>query len=154
MFHKSRHDPFSKTWWFWLTMTGVGLALVAGVKMVGLFTVATVGIATLFSLWEILDIKRGYSMKYFGQHFGARALCLIVIPCILYLVPFYIHYKLLPMSGPGDTFMTLDFQAELKGNTKTFGSTEIPYGSHITIQHSGTSHYLHSHTHRCVNIKN
>lgn len=30
--------------------------------MVGLFTVATVGIATLVDLWELLDIKRGHSM--------------------------------------------------------------------------------------------
>ena len=68
-------SPFSLEWWFWLSMTGVGLALVTGydsdqlccayffrVKMVGLFTVATVGIATLIDLWELLDIKRGHSM--------------------------------------------------------------------------------------------
>jgi dolichyl-phosphate-mannose-protein mannosyltransferase len=61
-FHSKRHSPFSTEWWFWLSMTGVGLAAVTGVKMVGLFTVATVGIATLADLWELLDIKKGHSM--------------------------------------------------------------------------------------------
>ncbi|KAJ3304805.1 hypothetical protein HDV03_002347 [Kappamyces sp. JEL0829] len=147
-FHKARHSPFSLEWWTWLCMSGVGLALVTGVKMVGLFTVATVGIATLFDLWQLLDIRRGYSMAYFGKHFAARALCLIVLPWILYLVPFYLHFALLPMSGPGDSFMSLEFQAELKGNTKTQGSTQIPFGSIITLEHQGTGHYLHSHPHR------
>lgn len=61
-FHSKRHLPFTPEWWFWLSMTGVGLAAVTGVKMVGLFTVATVGIATLVDLWELLDIKKGHSM--------------------------------------------------------------------------------------------
>jgi dolichyl-phosphate-mannose--protein O-mannosyl transferase len=32
--------------------------------MVGLFTVATIGVATLFDLWERLDIKRGLTTVY------------------------------------------------------------------------------------------
>ena len=61
-FQTHRHEAFTLKWWTWLTLTGVGLALVMGVKMVGLFTVATVGIATLTDLWYYLDIKKGYSM--------------------------------------------------------------------------------------------
>ena len=29
-FRKYRHAPFSLKWWFWLTMTGIGLAMVTG----------------------------------------------------------------------------------------------------------------------------
>ena len=61
-FQSHRHEAFTFAWWTWLTLTGVGLALVMGVKMVGLFTVATVGIATLTDLWYYLDIRKGYSM--------------------------------------------------------------------------------------------
>lgn len=124
-FYANRHAPFSAKWWFWLSMTGFGLALVLGVKLVGLFTVATVGIATLYDLWEILDIKRGHSINTFSKHFAARALCLIVLPCVLYTIPFYIHFALLPKTGPGDAFMSLRFQEHLLGNMKTAGSTGI-----------------------------
>ncbi|KAI8895247.1 Dolichyl-phosphate-mannose-protein mannosyltransferase-domain-containing protein [Globomyces pollinis-pini] len=147
-FYKQRYSPFSLKWWFWLAMTGVGLALVLGVKLVGLFTVATVGIATLFDLWDLLDVNRKLPMKTFINHFSARALCLIVLPMMLYLVPFYIHFALLTKSGPGDAFMSLAFQEGLIGNSKTLGSTEIPLTSEVTIQHMGTNFYLHSHLHR------
>ncbi|KAJ3251529.1 hypothetical protein HK103_002275 [Boothiomyces macroporosus] len=133
-FQTVRHKPFTLQWWFWLSMTGFGLALVLGVKLVGLFTVATVGVATLFDLWEILDIKRNQDVKIFFKHFAARALCLIVLPLVLYLVPFYIHFALLTTSGPGDAFMSLEFQETLAGNVKTAGAT-------------GTNHFLHSHEH-------
>lgn len=110
----------------------MGLALVTGVKMVGLFTVATIGVATIRDLWTILDIKRGYSMviynftqKSFWKHFGARALCLIVIPVLLYLVPFYIHFEVLYKSGKGDAFMSPAFQEHLEGNFLTANSTCI-----------------------------
>ena len=36
----------------------MSLAVVLSIKMVGLFTLATVGVATLFDLWDILDVKR------------------------------------------------------------------------------------------------
>jgi dolichyl-phosphate-mannose-protein mannosyltransferase len=146
-FHSIRHEEFSVRWWLRLFMTGVGLALCTGVKMVGLFTVAVVGIATLFDLWELLDYKKN-TIQRFTKHFMARALCLIVVPIVFYLIPFYLHFKFLPMSGPGDAFMSLRFQETLRGNTRTAGSTNVIFGSEITIQHTSTQHYLHSHVHR------
>jgi dolichyl-phosphate-mannose--protein O-mannosyl transferase len=46
-------------------MSGFGLALVTQVKMVGLFLVASVGIATVIDLWELSDLKRGLSLVSF-----------------------------------------------------------------------------------------
>lgn len=60
-FRKLRHKSFSFAWWFWLATTGLGLAIVLGIKLVGLFTVASIGIATIVDLWELADIKRGLS---------------------------------------------------------------------------------------------
>ncbi|KAI8905429.1 Dolichyl-phosphate-mannose-protein mannosyltransferase-domain-containing protein [Gorgonomyces haynaldii] len=147
-FYKQRHQPFSLKWWFWLFMTGVGLGAVTGVKMVGLLTVATIGIATLSDLWEHLDIRRGLPLSTFAKHFGARALCLIIVPFICYLIPFYIHFELLQNSGPGDAFMSLKFQETLIGNKETVGATMIPYFSNLTIKHVGTGVHLHSHVHK------
>lgn len=46
----------------------------------------------------------------------ARAWGLIVFPFMVYLFIFWIHFKLLIYSGPGDTFMSPAFQETLRGN--------------------------------------
>lgn len=46
----------------------------------------------------------------------ARAVGLIVLPIILYLLFFYVHLSILIYSGTGDTFMSPQFQETLKGN--------------------------------------
>nr|KAJ3407780.1 hypothetical protein HK105_003295 [Polyrhizophydium stewartii] len=118
------------------------------IKMVGLFTMGVVGIATLVDLWELLDIRRGLTLRVFTKHFAARALCLIFLPFFLYLVPFYIHFNILINSGPGDAFMSMRFQETLVGNAATAGAVSIMYGANVTIKHGETSVFLHSHSHR------
>uniref|UniRef100_A0A663DPQ3 Protein O-mannosyl-transferase 2 n=1 Tax=Aquila chrysaetos chrysaetos TaxID=223781 RepID=A0A663DPQ3_AQUCH len=46
--------PFSASWWFWLSLTGVNLAGATGVKFVGLFVVLLVGLNTIYDLWDLL----------------------------------------------------------------------------------------------------
>ncbi|KAJ3024967.1 UNVERIFIED_CONTAM: hypothetical protein HDU68_007603 [Siphonaria sp. JEL0065] len=144
-FYKERATPFSASWWFWMAMTGTSLALTLGIKMVGLFTIAVVGIAVLFDLWRILDVDRGLSINEFYKHFAARALCLIVLPITLYLSFFYVHFALLPYSGPGDAFMSPKFQATLVGNEMVTKSLAVPYSSLITIKNKNQGCLLHSH---------
>ncbi|KAH6576752.1 hypothetical protein BASA50_004092 [Batrachochytrium salamandrivorans] len=146
-FYKLRHSPFSTAWWFWLLTTGFGIALVCGVKMVGLFTMATVGIATIVDLWEIMDIRRAVPLRKIVKHVAARSLCLIVVPFALYLFPFYLHFSILSHSGTGDAFMSIRFQEGLLNNNNTSGATAVMYGANITMKHGTTKHYLHSHTH-------
>ncbi|KAI9327671.1 Dolichyl-phosphate-mannose-protein mannosyltransferase-domain-containing protein [Obelidium mucronatum] len=144
-FYKERTSPFSFSWWFWMAMTGTSLALTLGIKMVGLFTIGVVGIAVLFDLWRILDVDRGLSMTDFYKHFAARALCLIVLPITLYLSFFYVHFALLPYSGPGDAFMSPKFQATLVGSEMLTKSLAIPYSSLVTIKSKNQGCLLHSH---------
>ena len=59
------------------------------------------------------------------RHFSARALCLIVLPMMIYLSFFYIHFAVLIKSGPGDAFMSSSFQTELLGNDLNVASTGI-----------------------------
>jgi hypothetical protein len=42
--------------------TGVSLACTLGCKMVGLLTFLSVGSCVLVDLWNLLDIKRGYTL--------------------------------------------------------------------------------------------
>lgn len=50
------------------------------------------------------------------KHFAARALGLFVLPCALYLSFFYFHFAILSKTGPGDSFMSAEFQSTLEGN--------------------------------------
>jgi len=49
---------FTPGWWFWLSMTGLGLGATVSVKWVGLFTIAWVGSLTLLQLWVLLGDTR------------------------------------------------------------------------------------------------
>jgi dolichyl-phosphate-mannose-protein mannosyltransferase len=44
----------------------------------------------------------------------ARAVCLIVLPCIIYTFFFAIHFDMLPETGSGTNFMSSEFQTSLK----------------------------------------
>ncbi|RHZ61884.1 hypothetical protein Glove_345g31 [Diversispora epigaea] len=144
-FYKLRLREFSNEWYIWLIACGVCLGLTLSVKMVGLFTVATIGYAVLTDLWNLLDIKRGLSMTQFRKHFFARALGLIVVPLAIYLFWFYIHFLVLSKSGAGDAFMSPAFQETLEGNVMSLQSYAIKYNDIITIKHKDTSVFLHSH---------
>ncbi|KAG0215255.1 hypothetical protein BGX28_000474 [Mortierella sp. GBA30] len=146
-FYKQRSNPFSVNWWSWMIATGFFIAMTTSVKMVGLFTVATIGVAVLCDLWELLDIRRRLTMQEFMSHFWARVVGLILVPIVVYLFWFYVHFAILTHSGPGDDFMSTEFQETLKGNTMADG-VFIKYGDNITIRHKDTSVYLHSHPHQ------
>jgi len=150
-FWNERKNPFTPKWWINLALSGVFLGCTLGVKLVGLLVIALIGIATLVDLWRLLDINRkpqALSMTRFWQHFGARALCLIVIPISLYLSFFVVHFHILKYSGPGDGFMSPRFQRSLQGSEIVKLSVAVPYYANITIKHKDTDVYLHSHPHR------
>lgn len=50
------------------------------------------------------------------RHFYARAIALIIIPILIYLFWFYIHFAILVESGPGDSFMSSQFKETLKNS--------------------------------------
>lgn len=47
-------------------------------------------------------------------HMLARAVALVVIPVVMYLLFFYVHLILLYRSGPHDQIMSSAFQASLE----------------------------------------
>ncbi|KAK7521655.1 protein O-mannosyl-transferase 1 [Phyllosticta citriasiana] len=147
-FYKERHIPFTAKWWKWLLLTGVSLSCVISTKYVGLFTFLSVGVPVAIDLWDLLDINRrqgSLSLPDFGKHFAARMTGLIVIPFMLYLFWFQVHFTILTRSGPGDDFMTPEFQETLSDNIMMQQSVDIQYFDAITIRHKETKVYLHSH---------
>lgn len=150
-FYKLRHIPFSRKWWKWLLLTGVCLSCVISTKYVGAFTFFSIGVPVLIDLWDLMDINRrqgALSLPEFGKHFAARAIGLVVVPFFLYLFWFQVHFSILTRSGPGDDFMTPEFQETLSDNIMTLQSVGINYYDTITIRHKETKVYLHSHPDR------
>lgn len=144
----SREDarlPFTRLWWAWLIVTGASLGLVLSVKWVGLFTVATIGVATVLQLWFRLADRRT-SLWGLWRHFCARVLGLIVVPLTVYAATFWIHFAVLNRSGDGDGFMTPQFQHTLRGREMPDTYAQVALGSAVTIRHIHTrGGYLHSH---------
>lgn len=150
-FYKLRHAPFSQKWWKWLLLTGVNLSCVISIKYVGVFTFFSIGVPVLIDLWDLMDVNRrqgALSFPEFAKHFAARAVGLVVVPFFLYLFWFQVHFSILTRSGPGDDFMTPDFQETLSDNMMTLQSVGIDYYDCITIRHKETKVYLHSHPDR------
>ena len=147
-FYKLRHEPFGRKWWKWLLLTGVCLSCVISTKYVGVFAFVTIGAAVAIDLWGLLDVNRrqgALSLPEFGKHFAARAVGLIIVPFFFYLFWFQVHFAILTKSGPGDDFMSPEFQETLSDNIMTMQSVGIEYYDTITIRHKETKTYLHSH---------
>lgn len=147
-FYKLRHEAFSRKWWKWLIMTGFALSCDISTKYVGLFAFVTIGSAVVIDLWDLLDVKRiggALSVQDFAKHFAARAFGLIIMPFIFYLFWFQVHFAVLSRSGPGDEFMTPEFQETLSDNVMYANSITINYYDTITLKHKETKAYLHSH---------
>jgi dolichyl-phosphate-mannose-protein mannosyltransferase len=107
--------PFTPKWWAWLCLCGTSLGAVASCKWVGLFTIATLGLATIRQLWELLGDLR-VSVPLLVRHFVARAIGLILIPTLFYMSMFGLHFLILSNSGEGDGFMSSEFQHTLRGH--------------------------------------
>lgn len=147
-FYKLRHAPFERKWWKWLLMTGFCLSCVISTKYVGAFTFFSIGVPVAIDLWDLLDVNRrqgALSLPNFGKHLGARITGLIIVPFMLYLFWFQVHFAILSRSGPGDDFMSPEFQETLSDNIMTQQAVNIEYFDSINIKHKDTKVYLHSH---------
>lgn len=132
-----------------MAWTGFFLGCSVGVKFVGLFIVAVIGIQTAFDLWRLLgDLT--LTVIDLLKHLIARVICLILLPITLYVFFFWIHLQVLSKSGSGDGFFSSAFQSQLEGNSLYNASMPrfVAYGSVITLKNTRTGGgYLHSHWH-------
>ncbi|KAI0247915.1 glycosyltransferase family 39 protein [Lactifluus subvellereus] len=144
-FHNQQYQSFSFDWWFWLSFTGVSIGCVSSIKLVGLFVTALVGLYTIEDLWNKFgDLRMPVQTQL--RHWGARIGCLIVLPILVYLTSFKIHFLILNHSGPGDAQMSSLFQANLVGNDFARNPLEVAFGSKLTLKNMGWGGgLLHSH---------
>lgn len=129
-----------------------------------------IGLDTIADLWELLGWRSRLpfvrllgvvvvggaavvspvlrSQSKVTKHFFARLLCLVAIPCAIYVLTFYVSFRMLHKSGPGDILMSPSFQTTLDRNPISSSPRLIAYGSLIVLRHDNTFHYLHSHRER------
>ncbi|SJX66472.1 related to dolichyl-phosphate-mannose-protein mannosyltransferase [Sporisorium reilianum f. sp. reilianum] len=143
--NEEKRAPFSVRWWALLSLTGLSLGAVASSKWVGLFTIATIGVSAIAQLWDHLgDVRQ--PVPTLVRHFCARAICLIGLPILVYLLTFAVHLGLLHRSGEGDPFMSSAFQHTLHGHGMADTYADVALGSTVALKHLNTQGgYLHSH---------
>lgn len=141
-------QPFSIEWFRALLSCAISLGLALSSKWVGLFTVAWVGVLCVMQLWFYIgDLK--VKPTFIVKNAVCRALFLLIIPAILYMVMFYIHFLILSQDSADSSFFSSAFRAGLEGSPIP-KSTDAPigYGSVVTLRHIVTKGgYLHSHEH-------
>ncbi|KAG9639998.1 dolichyl phosphate-D-mannose:protein O-D-mannosyltransferas-like protein, partial [Aureobasidium melanogenum] len=145
-FHRLQNQSFSAQWLLWLLLSGLSIGCVCSVKWVGMFGTALVGLYTIEDLWNKFgDLKM--PKTELAAHLGFRVVGLIIIPLVVYMFSFYLHFLILENSGPGDAQMSSLFQANLKGTEVGVDSPlEIALGSRATLKNMGYGGgLLHSH---------
>lgn len=145
-FHSLRKQSFTPEWFLWLLLCGINIGCVCSVKWVGAFGTALVGLYTIEDLWNKFGDLEMPKVEL-ASHLAARVVGLIVIPLLVYMFSFYIHFLVLENSGPGDAQMSSLFQANLRGTEVGKDSPlEIAYGSRATLKNMGYGGgLLHSH---------
>lgn len=144
--HNTSSLEFGRKWWKWLLLTGLLIGCVCSVKMVGLFITTVIGIHTIVDLWTKFGDKKVSWARYAG-HWTSRIFGLIIVPTIVFLISFKVHFDLLYKSGTGDANMSSLFQANLLGSDVNGGAREISIAqSSFTLKNQGLSGgLLHSH---------
>ncbi|KAH9387157.1 dolichyl-phosphate-mannose-protein mannosyltransferase [Nematocida major] len=124
---------------------GISIGLAMSVKWVGLLTVAHVGIYAVYML--LVDV-RNRDRRVFGL-FYRLSVTLILIPVLIYMASFWVHFQVLNKSGPGDGEMSSRFQIHLENSEVLGNDPVLSYGNKITIR-SGVhgAGILHSHADR------
>lgn len=141
-------QPFSVDWFRALLSCSISLGLALSSKWVGLFTIAWVGILCAWHIWLYIGDLR-LKLSFILKNSAFRASFLLIIPAVLYMGMFYVHFMLLSQDTQDSGFFSSAFRADLQGSTVPQG-TEAPigYGSVVTLRHLQTKGgYLHSHEH-------
>jgi dolichyl-phosphate-mannose-protein mannosyltransferase len=107
-FYLVARDTTTRRRWLWLTLAAISAGAAMSIKWTGLSSLAIIG---LVWLWD----QPGRKAR--RLHRLSELALFAIIPLIIYLGSFWLHFKLLPLSGDGDAFMLPRFQATLIGNS-------------------------------------
>jgi dolichyl-phosphate-mannose-protein mannosyltransferase len=106
-FYLLARDSKTNLRWALLALAAVSAGASASIKWTGLNSLA---IILLLWLWD-----QPHSRASWYKRLGELAL-LALVPIVIYISVFFVHFQLLPSSGDGDAFMSPHFQSTLVGN--------------------------------------
>lgn len=129
---------------FILILLGLSLGFVMSIKWIGCLAVSHIGLFIAFDL-SLKLINRKYSLMSVFVHFIKRAIYLICLPASVYLILFYLHFKIVNHSGSDDGFVSSEFQLSFKNNVFDGLLKYVSFGKQVTIKTENG--YLHSHNH-------
>ncbi|KAF9111397.1 hypothetical protein BGX27_004973 [Mortierella sp. AM989] len=92
LFMKHSNSPFTAQWWAWLVLAGISIAGAASTKLAGILGAVSVILFAIRDLWT-LGLRDTISIAQWGKHYAARALALVVLPLVIYLSLFQIHFS-------------------------------------------------------------
>jgi len=102
---------------FLIVLSAIFSGLSFSIKWTGLTFLAVI----LLSLF--INFLKHFKIKLFFL----KSLIFLIIPLLVYISFFAIHFRLLYKSGPGDAFMTPAFQKELQGNKITEATKPLSF---------------------------
>jgi dolichyl-phosphate-mannose-protein mannosyltransferase len=112
-------DSHTKLRWLWLTLAALSAGAAVSIKWTGLNALAIIG---LIWLWDQAGRKATWAKRV------TEIAILAVVPLLLYISVFFVHFQLLPRSGDGDAFMTTPFQSTLQDNPSYDPSAKMSFG--------------------------
>ena len=104
--------------WLWLGLAAVSAGAAVSIKWTGLTALALIGV-----VW-LIDNRR--------QSKPARVIILelavgLLVPILIYMGSFWLHFQLMPFTGDGDAFMSTRFQSSLIGNASYAPSKPLSF---------------------------
>ncbi|XBW35627.1 hypothetical protein QEN19_001201 [Hanseniaspora menglaensis] len=144
----NKNKNSKKTEWFWSFILGCDLGCVLSVKWVGLFIYLSTGCYVIYSL---LDKFYKYGVTKTIKTTAMFAINLIIVPSLIYMFSFKLHFSILKKAGPDDGNFPIDLQLNLIENKilpddSVFLNNDVSYYSIITLRSNSLyPTLLHSH---------
>jgi len=136
---------FTREWYIWLIQTGIYLSCAISCKYVGVMTYATIGIAVCYNLWQLFCQSKSTSLRLFMRYFIQKLNYLVMLPFLLYLFWFWIHFQILIYDSEESEFLSEAFQDSLIPN-KAFldhhDQFNVRFFDKITIRHDFSEIFL------------
>lgn len=149
-FRRVSSAPFTAPWFIWLTLASLLVTCAFCVKYIGIYSGFLCTFLLVQDFWRLLPNPR-LSDRLLLADFMARVLVVAVVPVLLYLALFQLHFAVLYRAGTHDALMSSQFQASLEGGLGSIirgQPSVIVHGSQITLRHThGRTCWLHSHEH-------
>lgn len=124
---KDHVDKRSCAYWLLLGGSAVLGGAAASVKLTGLAPLGLVGV-----IWMIDLLRARHGLRVRWRTVIGQGLMLLLVPIAIYTSSFAVHFALLPDSGPGDAFMSQEFQATLEGNPAFSPDAELGFVAKFT----------------------